>query len=40
MGMGSEIAIRDLAEMIAQEAGLKGMIRWDTTKPNRQPPLP
>ncbi|MGH7875493.1 MAG: GDP-L-fucose synthase family protein [Candidatus Binatia bacterium] len=37
LGTGHEIAIRDLAEMIAQEVGFGGIIRWDATKPNGQP---
>jgi GDP-L-fucose synthase len=37
IGSGYEISIKDLAEMIAQEVGYSGTIRWDTTKPNGQP---
>ncbi len=37
LGTGEEIAIRDLARLIAEEAGYKGNIVWDTTKPNGQP---
>ena len=37
LGTGEEIAIRDLAQMIAQEVGFTGDIVWDTSKPNGQP---
>ncbi len=37
LGTGEEIAIRDLANMIAAEVGFTGEIIWDTTKPNGQP---
>jgi GDP-L-fucose synthase len=37
LGTGEEIAIHDLATMIAAEAGFNGEIVWDTTKPNGQP---
>ncbi|MGQ0810069.1 MAG: GDP-L-fucose synthase family protein [Nitrospiraceae bacterium] len=37
LGTGEEIAIRDLARMIAREVGFKGTIVWDTAKPNGQP---
>ncbi|MBV9469924.1 MAG: GDP-L-fucose synthase [Abitibacteriaceae bacterium] len=37
LGTGREIAIRDLAEMIASEVGFTGKIVWDATKPNGQP---
>jgi GDP-L-fucose synthase len=37
LGTGEEIAIRDLAQMIAAEVGFSGNIVWDTTKPNGQP---
>lgn len=37
LGTGEEIAIRDLARMIAAETGFSGEIRWDRTKPNGQP---
>jgi GDP-L-fucose synthase len=32
-----EISIRNLATMIAAEAGFTGQIEWDATKPNGQP---
>ena len=36
LGSGEEIAIRDLAELIATEVGFAGKITWDVTKPNGQ----
>jgi GDP-L-fucose synthase len=37
LGTGEEIAIHDLAQMIAMQVGFTGNIVWDTTKPNGQP---
>jgi len=37
IGAGFEISIKELVELIADLAGFKGRIRWDTTKPNGQP---
>jgi GDP-L-fucose synthase len=37
LGTGEEIAIRDLAQLIAEEVGFSGRMLWDTTKPNGQP---
>jgi GDP-L-fucose synthase len=37
LGAGREIAIRDLAAMIAEMVGFRGAIRWDTRYPNGQP---
>jgi GDP-L-fucose synthase len=37
LGTGVEIAVRDLAELIREETGFAGEIRWDTSKPNGQP---
>ena len=37
IGSGYEIAIRDLAELIARLTGFEGQLVWDTTKPNGQP---
>jgi GDP-L-fucose synthase len=37
LGSGEEIAIRDLARLVADATGYAGTIRWDTTKPNGQP---
>ncbi len=37
IGTGEEIAIRDLAQLVAQITGFEGEVRWDTSKPNGQP---
>jgi len=37
LGTGEEIAIRDLASIIASEIGFNGDVIWDTSKPNGQP---
>ncbi|MCA9473788.1 MAG: GDP-L-fucose synthase [Nitrospirales bacterium] len=37
LGTGSEITIRSLAALIAEEVGFSGDIVWDTSKPNGQP---
>ncbi|MGE5595881.1 MAG: NAD-dependent epimerase/dehydratase family protein, partial [Hyphomicrobiales bacterium] len=37
LGVGREIAIRDLVAMIAGATGYRGGVRWDTTKPDGQP---
>ena len=37
LGTGEEIAIRDLAQVVASEVGFVGEIIWDTSKPNGQP---
>jgi len=37
LGAGKEIAIRDLAQIIAAEVGFTGEIVWDRTQPNGQP---
>ena len=37
LGVGAEITIRELAELIAMLTGYEGEIRWDTTKPDGQP---
>jgi len=37
LGSGNEIAIKDLAEMIARLTGFSGKLVWDTDKPNGQP---
>lgn len=36
-GTGKEITIRELAETVAQIIGYKGIIRWDSSKPNGTP---
>ena len=37
LGTGEEIAIRDLAELVREETGFAGEIRWDASQPNGQP---
>jgi nucleoside-diphosphate-sugar epimerase len=37
LGSGEEIAIRDLAQLVAELTGFTGVIEWDTSKPNGQP---
>ena len=37
LGSAYEISIRDLVEIIADEVGFRGELRWDTSKPNGQP---
>lgn len=37
LGRGEEIAIRDLAQVIAGATRFEGQIVWDTTRPNGQP---
>lgn len=37
LGSGREISIRALAELIAERAGFRGRITWDTSKPGGQP---
>jgi GDP-L-fucose synthase len=37
IGSGEEIAIRDLARVVAGMTGYTGDVVWDTTKPNGQP---
>ena len=37
LGTGEEIAIADLAAVIADEVGFEGKIIWDSSKPNGQP---
>lgn len=34
IGIGSDISIKELAEMIAAKTGYTGTIKWDSTKPN------
>jgi GDP-L-fucose synthase len=36
LGSGEEIAIRDLATLVARETGFGGSIRWDASRPNGQ----
>jgi GDP-L-fucose synthase len=37
LGANSEVAIKDLAEMIAKLTGFSGELRWDRSKPDGQP---
>ena len=37
VGTGSDVSIRELAEMLAKVTGFKGMIRFDPTKPDGTP---
>lgn len=37
LGSGEEIAVRDLARVVAGATGYTGGIRWDATQPNGQP---
>jgi nucleoside-diphosphate-sugar epimerase len=37
LGSGHEISIRDLAELIAREAGFRGSVVFDASKPDGQP---
>lgn len=37
LGSGQEIAIKDLAELIAKLTGFDGELRWDPSKPDGQP---
>ncbi len=37
LGVGREIAIRDLVQLIVRLTGFDGEIRWDATKPDGQP---
>jgi GDP-L-fucose synthase len=37
LGTGTEVSIRCIAEVIKEETGYEGEIRWDASKPNGQP---
>ena len=37
LGVGSDVTIKELAEIVAEEVGYKGEILWDTTKPDGTP---
>jgi GDP-L-fucose synthase len=37
LGVGREITIRELVELIAEVTGFTGDIRWDPSKPDGQP---
>jgi GDP-L-fucose synthase len=34
IGCGTDVSIKELAEMIAAKTGFKGIIKWDSTKPD------
>lgn len=37
LGVGQEISIRELTELVARLTGFEGEVRWDPTKPDGQP---
>jgi GDP-L-fucose synthase len=37
LGVGHEITIGDLVELIVRQTGFRGEVRWDATKPDGQP---
>ena len=37
LGVGAEITIKDLAQIIVRLTGFRGEVRWDTAKPDGQP---
>lgn len=37
VGVGTDISIKELAELVAQEVGYQGQILWDTSKPDGTP---
>jgi GDP-L-fucose synthase len=37
LGVGREITIRELVEVIARHTGFEGEVRWDPSKPDGQP---
>ncbi len=37
IGTGTDISIRELAELIALVVGYKGQLEWDASKPNGAP---
>ncbi len=37
IGSGFEISIKELMHLISELTGFKGVIKWDTAKPNGQP---
>ena len=37
LGVGREITIRDLVELIVDQTGFEGEVRWDASKPDGQP---
>ncbi|MFA9517441.1 GDP-L-fucose synthase family protein [Halopenitus sp. H-Gu1] len=37
LGSGEEISIRELIDVIVEETGFEGTVKWDTSKPDGQP---
>lgn len=37
VGVGNDVSIRDLAEIVAETVGYRGAIEWDTSKPDGTP---
>lgn len=37
LGVGADLPLRDLADMVAKAAGYEGRTRWDTTRPDGTP---
>ena len=37
LGVGQEITIRQLVEVIVRQTAFRGEVRWDSTKPDGQP---
>jgi GDP-L-fucose synthase len=37
VGVGKDITIKELADLVAQEVGYTGQIEWDPTKPDGTP---
>jgi GDP-L-fucose synthase len=37
IGAGKEIKVKELIEILAEQIGFEGEVRWDTSKPNGQP---
>jgi len=37
VGSGSDVTIKELAELIAEKIGFKGLINWDSSKPDGTP---
>ena len=40
VGSGEDVSIKDLANMVARVVGYKGLIEWDTNRPNGTPKRP
>lgn len=37
VGVGEDLSIKDLAQIVAEEVGYKGITKWDTSKPDGTP---